>query len=319
MNKLGSIDDCRSNRAFVVEGMNVQFDFTPRSPELLVCFDNLTLVDSGFPRTPWLSKYAENLGYSILGIQAYTKDWYRTTNVHEMLNDVHEMLNELRSLGFYDGFKKIVVTGTSMGAFGALCFAPLIPNARVLAFSPQSTLNTDLVPQERRFAPARRKFDWVTPPYHDACTNLDKINEALIIYDPYLPEDKAHCTRFIAPNVVHYKIPFFDHATPRLIAKCGVLEQLIKDVVENGAISSTVFRGLRQRRDMRIWNRRLIEHLDRVGPPSRREKVAALIRAKRPDYYFARPSVLEEKVKISSPAIEKKTRAVVGFLRFSYL
>ena len=68
MNKLGSIDDCRSNRAFVVEGMNVQFDFTPRSPELLVCFDNLTLVDSGFPRTPWLSKYAENLGCSILGI-----------------------------------------------------------------------------------------------------------------------------------------------------------------------------------------------------------------------------------------------------------
>ena len=224
MKKLSSIDECGPDRAFIVEGQNVQFDYTPRSSELLICFDNLSLVDSGFPRAPWLSKYGASLGYSILGVQAYTKDWYRTTNVHEMLEG-------LRSLGFYEGFDKIVVTGGSMGAFAALCFAPLIPGAVVLAFSPQSTLNTDLVPQERRFAPARRKFDWVTPPYHDANVNLIKISKALVIYDPYLPEDKAQCSRLIAPNVVHHKIPFFDHATPRLVAKCGVLEQLIKDVI----------------------------------------------------------------------------------------
>ena len=206
-----------------------------------------------------------------------------------------------------------------MGAFAALCFAPLIPGAVVLAFSPQSTLNTDLAPQERRFAPARRKFDWVTPPYHDANVNLIKISKALVIYDPYLPEDKAQCSRLIAPNVVHHKIPFFDHATPRLVAKCGVLEQLIKDVTEHGAISPSVFRGLRQKRDMRIWNRRFIEHLDRVGPPSRREKVAALIRAKRPDYYFARPLAPMKNLQISAPVIERKARPLVGFLRFSYL
>ena len=214
MKKLSSIDDCGPDRAFIVEGQNVQFDYTPRSSELLICFDNLSLVDRGFPRAPWLSKYAANLGYSILGVQAYTKDWYRTTNVHEMLEG-------LRSLGFYEEFDKIVVTGGSMGAFAAPCFAPLIPGAVVLAFSPQSTLNTDLVPQERRFAPARRNLDWVTPPYHDANANLNKISKALVIYDPYLPEDKAQCSRLIAPNVVHHKIPFFDHATPRLVAKCG--------------------------------------------------------------------------------------------------
>ena len=312
MKKLSSIDECGPDRAFIVEGQNVQFDYTPRSSELLICFDNLSLVDSGFPRAPWLSKYGASLGYSILGVQAYTKDWYRTTNVHEMLEG-------LRSLGFYEEFDKIVVTGGSMGAFAAPCFAPLIPGAVVLAFSPQSTLNTDLVPQERRFAPARRNLDWVTPPYHDANANLNKIIKALVIYDPYLPEDKAQCSRLIAPNVVHHKIPFFDHATPRLVAKCGVLEQLIKDVTEHGAISPSVFRGLRQKRDMRIWNRRFIEHLDRVGPPSRREKVAALIRAKRPDYYFARPLAPMKNLQISAPVIERKARPLVGFLRFSYL
>ena len=174
MKKLSSIDECGPDRAFIVEGQNVQFDYTPRSSELLICFDNLSLVDSGFPRAPWLSKYGASLGYSILGVQAYTKDWYRTTNVHEMLEG-------LRSLGFYEEFDKIVVTGGSMGAFAALCFAPLIPGAVVLAFSPQSTLNTDLVPQERRFAPARRNLDWVTPPYHDANANLNKISKALVI------------------------------------------------------------------------------------------------------------------------------------------
>jgi len=190
MKKLSSIDECGPDRAFIVEGQNVQFDYTPRSSELLICFDNLSLVDSGFPRAPWLSKYGASLGCSILGVQAYTKDWYRTTNVHEMLEG-------LRSLGFYEEFDKIVVTGGSMGAFAALCFAPLIPGAVVLAFSPQSTLNTDLVPQERRFAPARRNLDWVTPPYHDANANLNKISKALVIYDPYLPEDKAQCSRLI--------------------------------------------------------------------------------------------------------------------------
>ena len=81
MKKLSSIDDCGPDRAFIVEGQNVQFDYTPRSSELLICFDNLSLVDRGFPRAPWLSKYAANLGYSILGVQAYTKDWYRTTTL----------------------------------------------------------------------------------------------------------------------------------------------------------------------------------------------------------------------------------------------
>ena len=82
MKKLSSIDDCGPDRAFIVEGQNVQFDYTPRSSELLICFDNLSLVDRGFPRAPWLSKYAANLGYSILGVQAYTKDWYRTEPPH---------------------------------------------------------------------------------------------------------------------------------------------------------------------------------------------------------------------------------------------
>ena len=81
MKKLSSIDDCGPDRAFIVEGQNVQFDYTPRSSELLICFDNLSLVDRGFPRAPWLLKYAANLGYSILGVQAYTKDWYRTTTL----------------------------------------------------------------------------------------------------------------------------------------------------------------------------------------------------------------------------------------------
>lgn len=270
---------------FIYPGQNCQLKYIKRGPNLLISFDNLTMVDEGFPRDPWLSKYAALLGYSNLGIQAFQKDWFRASNP-ELL------ILALRATGFFDKFEKILITGTSMGGFGALCFGHLVPRAHVAAFSPQSTLNGRLVPKDGRFAPARRNYNWRNPPYHDALINLPRLQQAAILYDPYLPEDLAQCQRLVAPGVTHHKIPFFDHSLPRLIAKSAAMETLVRDLMETGKPSPGFFQLLRNRRSIRIWCRRFISYLERTGQHHRRERVAEFMRRSRPDYMFAQAKPL---------------------------
>ena len=65
------------------------------------------------------------------------KDWFRLT-------DAPDFLKQLVAAGFFDNFETIVFTGASMGGFAAINFAPLVPNDRVLALSPQSTMSTQV-------------------------------------------------------------------------------------------------------------------------------------------------------------------------------
>ncbi|WP_299672873.1 glycosyltransferase family 61 protein [uncultured Roseobacter sp.] len=239
--------------SFVLSTDLVDAQFHRRSPVLFVTFDNLGSVGEYDPPQPWLHARVAKAGFSILGLIARRKDWYRNA-------DTPRLLEDLRDAGLFDGFQRIVFTGTSMGAYAALTYARIVPGSDVLAFSPQTTLNQKIAPFEHRFKYALRKWDWEAPAFLDAAEAIPRAGQILLFYDPFVREDRAHAMRLQDPRVIHVKCRHFGHRLIRQLKSCGVLEDLIAHV-GNGRFDEVAFqKSLRNRRDIRAWCREMLEN-----------------------------------------------------------
>lgn len=234
---------------FWLRGTSCDIVTNLRSATALVTFDNLASIDErpqNPPWSPWLAARAEALGYSVVGVQSHAKDWYRTP-------EPSEQIAELQALGFFERFETIVFTGASMGGFAALCFAGLVPGARVLAFSPQSTLNRDIAPFEKRYPYPYRKFDWQSPAYLDAAAHVGAIASGHLFFDPRVAEDKQHAGRLRSPTLTQVRIPFAGHTLIRVIVKAGAFDHLLATYPGTGTVDAGFFRLLRARRSNPIW------------------------------------------------------------------
>lgn len=218
---------------------------------LVVSFDNLATIDEGWPRGPWAWKRLEPLGHAVLGVQSNAKDWFRQPTAPALLRGLEER-------GFFRRFSRVVMTGASMGGFAALNFAPLIPEARVLAFSPQSTMNKVIAPFEQRFPFAVRKSNWAGMPFLDAAAAVPYIRRAVVVYDPFVPEDRGHAARLAGPNVQLLGLPFTTHEAIRVILKSGTFPLLIDRLVAADAIGSEFWSAYRARRGVPKWQRALL-------------------------------------------------------------
>jgi hypothetical protein len=183
------LDQAATAGRFLIRGDHANLWFEGRGDALIVSFDNLATIDEGWPRGPWAWGRLEPLGHSVLGVQSHAKDWFRQPTAPALLRGLEER-------GFFRRFRRVVLTGASMGGFAALNFAPLIPEARVLAFSPQSTMNKVIAPFEQRFPFAVKRSNWEGMPFLDAAAAVPYIRRAVVLYDPFVPEDRAHAARW---------------------------------------------------------------------------------------------------------------------------
>ncbi|WP_126975705.1 hypothetical protein [Frigidibacter oleivorans] len=237
---------------FLMSGAQGALWFERRAPTLFVTFDNLSSLDQPWPRAPWLQRPLAALGYSMLGAQSFARDWYRQDTVPGLLSD-------LAAAGFFAGFDRVVLTGVSMGGFAAVALAPLIPGARVLAFSPQSTMDPALVPWDGRFAEARAGQDWGRGPLRDAAGALPRIAGGAVVYDPFVPEDRRHAERLAGGPLALERLGHAGHQSVLLIARAGALEQTLATFAETGRLGPGFRRAMRRRREVRAWRRALTE------------------------------------------------------------
>jgi len=237
---------------------NLWFEGQNGSDVLIVSFDNLATIDEGWPRMPWAWRRLQPMGHAVLGVQSHAKDWFRQPTTPAQLT-------ALRDTGFFARFGKIVLTGASMGGFAALNFAPLIPGARVLAFSPQSTMNKAITPFEQRFPFAVRKSDWGGMPFLDAAAAIPYIARTVLLFDPFVPEDKAHAARMRGPNVEQIAVPHATHEAIRVILKSGTLPALIDAMVQDAPIGPAFWAAYRARRTVPKWQRALIANAAKAG------------------------------------------------------
>ncbi|MDZ4065319.1 MAG: hypothetical protein U1E06_00450 [Tabrizicola sp.] len=245
---------------FRVQGDHAALWFEAGSDVLIVSFDNLATIDEGWPRGPWLHHRLTPLGHSILGVQSHAKDWFRQPTAPALLR-------ELEQRGFFRRFRKVILIGASMGGFAALNFAPLIPEARVLAFSAQSTMNKTIAPFEARFPFAVRKSNWEGMPFLDAAAAIPYIRKAVLLYDPHTSEDRAHAARMAGPNVQQVHLSHGTHEAIRVVLKAGALPALISDMIDRDAVGQAFFSAMRARRTVPKWQRAVLANAAARGRP----------------------------------------------------
>lgn len=236
---------------FLVRGEHANLWFEGQGDALVVSFDNLATIDEGWPRGPWTWKRLQPMGHSVLGVQSHAKDWFRQPTAPALLRGLEER-------GFFRRFRRVVLTGASMGGFAALNFAPLIPEARVLAFSPQTTMNKVIAPFEARFPYSVKRSNWEGMPFLDAAAAVPYIRRAVVLYDPLVPEDRAHAARLAGPNVQLLRAPFTTHEAIRVVLKTGTFPLLIDALIESDMVGPQFWAAFRARRGVTKWQRALL-------------------------------------------------------------
>ena len=245
------LDAAAAAERFLIKGDHANLWFEGRGDALVVSFDNLATIDEGWPRGPWAWRRLEPMGHSVLGVQSHAKDWFRQPTAPALLRGLEER-------GFFRRFRQVVLTGASMGGFAALNFAPLVPDSRVLAFSPQTTMNKVIAPYEARFPYSVKRSNWEGVPFLDAAAAVPYIRKAVVVYDPFVPEDRAHAARLTGPNVQMLRVPFTTHEAIRVILKSGTFPLLIDTMVEGNDVGAEFWAAYRTRRSVTKWQRAVL-------------------------------------------------------------
>ena len=174
-----------------------------------------------------------------------------------------------------------------MGAFGALNFAPLVPEAWVLAFSAQSTMNKVIAPFEQRFPYAVKRSNWEGMPFLDAAAAVPYIRKVALFYDPFEMEDKKHAERMAGPNVQLLPCSMSTHQAIRIVVKCDALPEMMQEFAETGRLGVNFWRRMRARKGLRPWRRSLVKNLQQRNHPKLLLRACDLMLAEQ-DYKFAR-------------------------------
>jgi len=242
-----------------------------RDPDtLIVSFDNISNVyDISYGREPWGYKFVQSGGYSHLAVIARRKDWYRDP-------EVIKHLEGLANQGFFAKFKKVVMTGTSMGGFAALAFSSLSPGCTVLAYSPQTTLDVELVPWEDRFGMGRDR-NWSLP-FSDAAFEVQDAKRVFVVYDPFFEPDRKHIERLEGDNVTYLKSWFAGHFTAVFIRRAHLIKPLFKSVIDETLTEQSYYELLRGRRELQWYRKALEERAIEHGHPKLAEMIGPAFR-----------------------------------------
>ncbi len=247
--------------------------FMPRGPRLLVSFDARDADRAPPPRRPWAWHMAEDAGWSHLGLMTSPRnDWYRQRAVLDFFDG-------LRDSGFFKGFDDVVFYGSSMGGFAACTFVAAAPGARVMAFSPQSTLVPARVPFEQRYHLGLRRGDWTDPRYLDAADCLKLAGSAVVLVDPRHAADAAHVARLPTARLTVLHCPYMGHRIPHHLAEMGGLGDLMRAMIEGAEDAQGFALHLQGRKASVSYHKALIKAALARGHPSLARQVLERLRA----------------------------------------
>jgi hypothetical protein len=215
---------------------------------LIVTFDNLASDRETERRYPWGHAFLATKGWDMLGIMTLRNDWFRHADVWDLFDDLRE--NE-----FFKGYDHVAFYGASAGAYGALTFAPAAPGCTVVAFAPQSSLDTRLVPFEKRYQVIG---DWAGR-YADAARGVHAAGRVYIGYDPWVHQDHAHAMRLLGPKVTLLPMRGAGHKVPPALQRMGILKPVAMAALD-GTLDLPMFHHLyRGRRNSVPWIVSLME------------------------------------------------------------
>ncbi|VVT29353.1 conserved hypothetical protein [Roseovarius sp. EC-HK134] len=232
-----------------------RLSFTAAGPVLVVSFDNAVAAQRRAPnRRAWGHGFFLQEGHSVLGVMADDTDWFRCPALHASLL-------ALRDQGFFQNFAQVVMTGTSMGGFGAAAFSSLAPGCRVISYTPQSTLHADLVPWETNHGKGRRqRWDGL---FNDAAVESRQAAEVYLFYDPFHSEDRRHAARFTGENVRHLRSPLLGHGLPEAFDAMGLLKEVFRKASTGTLDNAWFYSEMRARKTLPKYHKEMLQALAR--------------------------------------------------------
>jgi hypothetical protein len=192
--------------------------------------------------------------------QSKTNDWWRNESMPAALAAAAQLATRAtRRIAF----------GSSMGAFGALVFGPILECTDYVAISPQASIDRAHVPWETRWGEEAGEF---TPNPNVAGEGVPPDAAVHLIYDHLFLADRRHVD-LIAEHagrrgaaVQHWRFGLSGHPTGQALVHTKQLSRLIVDIFERRADHAATLRGFREaRRSSRavaltlLTNRRLLD------------------------------------------------------------
>lgn len=268
---LSDLASTKDRKGFYIAHDQFALQHTYRgSQTLYVSFDNLASIRADTRiRDPWGYGFAASSGWSSLGALSFRPNWFR----------VEAFYDEMRSLadrGFFERFQRVVFSGTSMGAYAACAFSSLAPGSTVVAFSPQSTLASDLAGWDLRY-PAGSASDW-SGPFADAAQELGQARRAWIVYDPDVAEDSRHVQRFTGQNVTLLRARYSSHFTAQFLRQVGVLSAFVRGCAADNMTEARFYRLYRTGRHHRRYLGGVMARAVLRGEPVLQDRLAQVLR-----------------------------------------
>lgn len=131
------------------------------------------------------------------------------------------------------GSETSVFIGNSMGGFGAIVFAKRVKTCRrVIAFSPQSSVNPEVVPFEKRWNEWRTDIrNWDVK---DALEELSSDVSYHLMFGAEDATDVLHAQRFESLRLSHVHstiVPGCEHDVARVLKERGLLSDLLRRLI----------------------------------------------------------------------------------------
>lgn len=214
---------------------------------------------------PTWPKLAGRHDLEVMAVQTARRDWY----VSYRSGALAEALSQLT-----EGYRDVVLSGFSMGAYAALLYSRAAHARRVLAVSPQYSIDPAVAP----FDPMRhRKFRLIGRPMPLPQEMGDTQVKGLLIYDPTIAPDRQHAALIAAhfPRLSPCALPYGGHPATGALNDAGavgtVTGMVIEDTIDASAVRA-LHRKLRsqsERYRLRLAMAASIRHPARAAPALR--------------------------------------------------
>ncbi len=233
----------KHNVAFIDEGKT-----------LLVTFETLQSVQSmNGEAHPVGFEMVREEGWSLLSFFSDGQTWFRDPAIYRYLD-------RLVDDGFFEDFDQVIFYGAGSCGYAACAYSVAAPGAKVLALSPQATLDPRVSEWDDRFRRKRRIS--FTDRYGYAPDMLDAAERATIIYDPRVEMDAMHAALFTRSNVDKLRMPYFGASLDIQMMRLDILYALLGAMGTDASIPQEFYNLHRQRRLDRNYLRAVLGDLE---------------------------------------------------------
>lgn len=193
------------------------------SPTLVISFAGIGGVRNQEPPVEFF-KVASNGGANhVLFVSDIQRSWLNAPGMAEKIVETIEHVKNNISA------RRIVTLGNSMGGFAALQIARLVHVDTVAAFSPQYSVDPEIVPDEVRWVYFRRNIA------NYRFRTMDRLPAAptgVYIFQGGTPPEKYHWQRFpFADNTDQYIFPDIGHNLAHRLKQRGALQPVVSNII----------------------------------------------------------------------------------------